>query len=90
MSAYFIERLEHLKKEFPALIREIRGKGLLLGMELKIEGEPVVKACLEKGMLINCAAGNTLRFVPALIVQRRDIDQLVDVLRGIFLKLPIM
>jgi len=49
-----------------------------------------VKACLEKGLLINCAAGSTLRFVPPLIVQRRDIDQLVDVLRGIFLKLPIM
>ena len=90
MSTYFIERLERLKTEFPALIREIRGKGLLLGMELKIEGEPVVKACLEKGLLINCAAGSTLRFVPPLIVQRRDIDQLVDVLRGIFLKLPIM
>lgn len=84
MSKYFMERLEQLKAKFPASIKEVRGKGLLLGMELKAEGAPVVTACLEKGMLINCTSGNTLRFIPPLIVQRRDIDQLVDVLDGIF------
>ena len=88
MSAYFIEKLEKLKAAFPDFIKEIRGKGLLLGMEITAEGDPVVKACLEKGMLINCTAGNTLRFMPPLIIQRRDIDQLVDVLNGIFLKMP--
>jgi predicted acetylornithine/succinylornithine family transaminase len=87
MGKHFMERLEQLKSAFPGLIKEIRGKGLLLGMELTTEGNPIVKACLEKGMLINCAAGNVLRFIPPLIVQRRDIDQLADVLHGIFLKL---
>lgn len=87
MSKYFIEKLEQLKSEFPYLITEIRGKGLLLGMELTREGDPIVKACLEKGMLINCTSGNVLRFIPPLIVQRKDIDQLVDVLQGVFLKL---
>ncbi len=87
MGKHFMERLEQLKSAFPGLIKEIRGKGLLLGMELTTEGNPIVKACLEKGMLINCAAGNVLRFIPPLIIQRRDIDQLADVLRGIFLQL---
>jgi acetylornithine/succinyldiaminopimelate/putrescine aminotransferase len=87
MGKHFMERLEQLKASFPGLIKEIRGKGLLLGMELTMEGNPIVKACLEKGMLINCAAGNVLRFIPPLIVQRKDIDQLADVLHGIFLKL---
>jgi acetylornithine/succinyldiaminopimelate/putrescine aminotransferase len=87
MGKHFMERLEQLKAAFPGLIKEIRGKGLLLGMELTMEGNPIVKACLEKGMLINCAAGNVLRFIPPLIVQRKDIDQLADVLHGIFLKL---
>jgi acetylornithine/succinyldiaminopimelate/putrescine aminotransferase len=90
MSGYFIEKLEGLKSAFPRLIREIRGKGLLLGIELTTEGDPIVKACLEKGMLINLTAGNTLRFIPPLIVQHREIDQLMDVLRGIFSKLPVM
>lgn len=87
MSAYFIEKLEQLKSKFPKLVKVVRGKGLLLGMELAGEGDPVVRACLEKGFLINCAAGNVLRFVPPLIVQRKDIDLLIDALNGIFLKL---
>jgi acetylornithine/succinyldiaminopimelate/putrescine aminotransferase len=87
MGAYLMEKLGHLKKEFPAIIAEIRGKGLLVGMELKQEGGTIVKACLEKGVLINCAAGNVLRFIPPLIVQRKDIDHLIEVLSGIFLKL---
>jgi predicted acetylornithine/succinylornithine family transaminase len=88
MSEYFIERLEQLKMKFPALIKEVRGKGLLLGMELTTEGDPIVRACLEKGFLINCTAGTVLRFIPPLLVQRKDIDLLVDALQGIFSKLP--
>jgi acetylornithine/N-succinyldiaminopimelate aminotransferase len=90
MSRHFIEKLGQLKTAFPELVKEIRGKGLLLCMELATEGEPVVKACLDKGMLINCTMGNVLRFIPPLIVQRRDVDQLVDALHGIFLKLPLI
>jgi len=87
MGKYFMERLEQLKAEFPNFITEIRGKGLLIGMELTREGDPVVKTCIEKGVLINCTAGNVLRFIPPLIVQRRHIDCLTDIIRGIFLKL---
>ena len=88
MSEYFIEKLEQLKTKFPSLTREVRGKGLLLGMELTIDGDPIVRACLEKGFLINCTSGTVLRFIPPLIVQRKDIDQLFDVLHGILSKLP--
>ncbi len=88
MGEYFMEKLEQLKEKFPDLIKEIRGKGLLLGMELTREGDGIVKACLDNGILINCASGNVLRFIPPLIVQRKDIDQLVDVLYGILLRLP--
>lgn len=87
MSVYFIERLGGLKEQFPDLIKEIRGKGLLIGMELATEGDAIVRACLEKGFLINCTAGNVLRFIPPLIVQKRDIDQLIDALQGIFSRL---
>ena len=87
MSKYFVERLTELKAKFPAVIREVRGRGLLIGMELMREGDPVVRACLEKGMLINCTSGKVLRFIPPLIVQRKDIDQIVEVLDGILSKL---
>jgi len=86
MGKYLRESLEQLKEEFPSLITEIRGMGLLLGMELTRDGDSIVRACLEKGVLINCTAGNVLRFIPPLIVRQRDIDHLVDVLEGVFEK----
>jgi predicted acetylornithine/succinylornithine family transaminase len=87
MSHYFIEKLEGLRTKFPRLIKDIRGKGLLLAMELTQQGDSIVKACLEKGVLINCTTGNVLRFIPPLIVHRKEIDQLVDILNGVFSKI---
>ena len=87
MGKYLRERLEQLREEFPNLISEIRGAGLLLGMEMTRDCDPIVRACLEKGVLINCTAGNVLRFMPPLILQQKDIDRLIDVFSGIFEKL---
>jgi len=84
MGVYFKKRLEDLKKEFPSRIAEVRGMGLLIGMELTRDGAPVVKACMEKGVLINCTAGNVLRFVPPLIVTEKEIDHLIDVFEQVF------
>jgi predicted acetylornithine/succinylornithine family transaminase len=80
MSEYMKERLINLREKFPHLIADIRGLGLLIGMELTRECDSVVKACLEMGVLVNCAAGNVLRFIPPLIVQKKDIDHLINVL----------
>lgn len=83
MGKYFRKRLEDLKKEFPSIIADVRGMGLLIGMELTRDGAPVVNACMERGILINCTAGNILRFMPPLIITEKDIDHLVDVLEQI-------
>ena len=84
MGEYFNKKLEELHKEFPSIIAEVRGVGLLVGMELTRDGAPIVQACLERGLLINCTAGNILRFMPALIITEKEIDHLVDVLGQIF------
>jgi len=84
MGKYFKKRLEEMKKEFPSIIVDVRGMGLLVGMELTRDGAPLVKACVDKGALINCTAGNILRFMPPLIVTEKDIDHLVDILEQIF------
>jgi predicted acetylornithine/succinylornithine family transaminase len=84
MGNYFIRKLEGLKAEFPSIIADVRGMGLLVGMELTRDGMPIVHSCIEKGILINCTAGNILRFMPPLIVTEREIDKLVDVLEHIF------
>lgn len=84
MGKYFKKRLEELKKEFPSIVADVRGMGLLVGMELTKDGTPLVKACMERGLLINCTAGNILRFMPALIITEKDIDHLIEMLGQVF------
>ncbi len=83
VGAYLRLRLEQLKEKF-AWIREVRGRGLLLGMELAIEGAPLVEAALSRGLLINCTAGRVLRFVPPLTVSRQEIDRAMEILQVVF------
>jgi predicted acetylornithine/succinylornithine family transaminase len=89
MSEYFFEGLNELRNMFPHLIKDVRGKGLLIGMELTIGGEDIVLGCMEKGILINCTSGNVLRFIPPLIVQKKDIDRLIIVLKELFQKIRL-
>lgn len=81
--AYFKTRLVELQKQFPNKIVEVRGKGLILGMELVKAGAPIVKGCLERGMIINCTADKVLRFVPPLIISKKEIDALMNVLKEV-------
>ena len=82
MGDYLRGRLEDLCGRYD-FAREVRGRGLILGMELTIEGAEIVKQCLQKGLLINCTMGKVLRFVPPLIVSRTEIDQAIAILDGV-------
>jgi acetylornithine aminotransferase len=79
---YFKDKLFWLKERHD-LIEDVRGMGLLLGMKLKNDGEPILKACQERGFLINCVQGNILRFIPPLIIEKADIDALIDCLDAV-------
>lgn len=83
VGSYFIERLIGLKERYP-FIRDIRGKGLIIGLELDFPGKETTIACMERGFLINCTMENVLRFLPPLIIGEREIDQLIDTLDEIF------
>lgn len=82
MGVHFKGQLENLKEKYPS-IKEIRGVGLIVGVELDRPGIPIVDACREKGFLINCAQENVLRFVPPLTVNEAEIDALVATLDAI-------
>jgi acetylornithine/N-succinyldiaminopimelate aminotransferase len=77
--AYFLNRLEDLKSKHSRII-EVRGRGLILAVELTIPGADVVQKCLERGLLINCTGGNVLRFVPPLILTKSDVDKAAGIL----------
>ena len=83
--AYLHQGLQSLQNRL-SVVTAVRGLGLLQGMELSIDGQPVVQDCLARRMLINCTMGNVLRFVPPLIVTDGEIDRLLDVLAGVLQK----
>jgi acetylornithine/N-succinyldiaminopimelate aminotransferase len=83
MGDHFLSELGKVKGKF-AFVKEVRGKGLILGMELKIEGGAIVKEMLKKKILINCTMGNVLRFLPPLIVTEEEINRVVKALEDVF------
>ncbi len=76
---YLGEKAAALQKNFP-VIKEVRGLGLIWGLELHQDGTPVVTACRERGLLINCTQGNILRLLPPLIVSKEEIDRGLEIL----------
>jgi len=83
MGDYFLSQLEEVKKKFP-FVKEVRGKGLILGMELDMEGGSIVTEMMQRGILINCTMGNVLRFLPPLIVTKEEVDRVVKALEEVF------
>lgn len=77
--AYFKKRLEELKKKYPQ-IKDVRGMGLMLGIELDFPGREIVQFCKDKGLLINCTQDTVLRFLPPLIIDRKDVDTTINIL----------
>ncbi len=79
---YLFKKLEGLKGEF-SFVKEIRGMGLMVGMELSVPGADIVKECLKQGLLINCTGETVLRFLPPLIITEADVDEMVYILKGV-------
>ncbi len=79
VGAYLMGRLREIKDKY-GFVREVRGRGLIIGMELAEPGAPVVAECLKRGLLINCAAERTLRFLPPLIITESDVDEMLTTL----------
>lgn len=80
IGAYLQSKFEKYKSKYPNLIKEVRGRGLILGMELTRPGREIANECLDYGAIINCTAGNVLRFVPPLNITKAHVDELISVL----------
>jgi acetylornithine aminotransferase len=83
MGQYFRSKLLGLKSKY-SVIRDVRGEGLLIGLDLACNGSDIVNGCMERGFLINCTQEHILRFIPPLIVEKEDIDGLVECLDILF------
>ncbi|TWT88412.1 Acetylornithine aminotransferase [Pseudobythopirellula maris] len=72
-------RLAPLVDELPIVV-EVRGLGLMIGLELTVEGSPIVSRCMEQGLLINCTQGNVIRLLPAMTLTDEEADRGCDLL----------
>ena len=81
--AYFKSRLEELAKKYE-FIKEVRGFGLMLGVELAMPGKQIVTDAIEAGLLINCTHDTVIRFLPPFIISRKEIDQAIRILDKLF------
>ncbi len=75
------QKLNDLKKQFPTLITDVRGMGLIQGIALTITPKDVVSKCFEKKLLLASAGSNVVRFVPPLIITKEEIDKAIAILQ---------
>jgi len=79
---YLFSGLNELKNKH-SIIKEVRGLGLMAGVELNIEGNTVVEKSIEKGLLINCTHERVLRLMPALNITKKEIDKAINILDNV-------
>lgn len=82
MGKYLRSQLEGLKEDHK-IIKEVRGIGLMMGMELNESGMRVADRCIEEGLLINCTQDKVLRIMPAMTVSKKQIDQAIQILERV-------
>ncbi|HTS47820.1 MAG TPA: aspartate aminotransferase family protein [Bryobacteraceae bacterium] len=78
--AYFRGKLDALRPRFP-FIKEVRGRGLMVGMDLSIPGKQIILDAMQDGLLLNCTHDTVLRFLPPYIVSEKEIDRAVRILQ---------
>ncbi|PKL33041.1 MAG: aspartate aminotransferase family protein, partial [Spirochaetae bacterium HGW-Spirochaetae-10] len=86
MSEYFFQRLKMMQEKIPA-IQEVRGIGLMIGIELDRPSRPVAARCLEKGLIVNATADTVIRLLPPLNLDLDTAARGLDLLEEAFLEL---
>jgi acetylornithine/succinyldiaminopimelate/putrescine aminotransferase len=81
----FTQRLRQLQQEC-ALVRDVRVRGVMIGLELSIEGAATVKACTERGLLINCTHGTVIRLLPAMNLTEEQAHEGCDIIADVLKK----
>jgi acetylornithine/succinyldiaminopimelate/putrescine aminotransferase len=84
---YFRGRLEELARKYDFL-REVRGQGLMIGLDMSVPGKQMVLDAQAQGLLINCTHDTVLRFLPPYIVTEKEVDAAIKILNGIFAAQP--
>ena len=85
LSKYFYFELNRLKKEFPKIIKEVRGVGLLIGLQLHNDQTKFIQKLMDNKLLTIRAAENVIRILPPLNVKKQEIDLAIKIIRKVCL-----
>jgi acetylornithine/N-succinyldiaminopimelate aminotransferase len=83
ISEYFVSNLNKIKDEYPNIIKEIRGRGLLIGIQLKIDQTKFIKMLMDNNLLTIRAAENVVRILPPLNVKKNEINQSLKIIKKV-------
>jgi acetylornithine aminotransferase len=80
LGAYALERLKKTVDRFPGRIKELRGLGLMVAVELESDGQDIWRALMDKGYILNLTKNRTLRLLPPLIIEQDDVESFASAL----------
>lgn len=83
MSTYILDKARELARQF-GFIEQVRGRGMMNGIELSLPGAPIVAAALERGLRVNCTQDTVLRLLPAMTITTEQVDEAFEILAGAF------
>ncbi len=86
LGKYFMQKVTELGQRLPNTIKEVRGSGLMLGIDLNMDGKPIWDALLEQGFILNLTQDTVLRLLPALTIEQEHLDAFLQALEQILLK----
>lgn len=87
IGAYFEAQLQTLAAKHP-VVREVRGAGVMRGLDLTVDAGPVVEGALARGLLVNRTAETVVRLLPPYVITREDVDAAVAILDAVLAGLP--
>ena len=82
LSPFVFERLRALASRVP-IVREVRGRGFMIGIELSVDGRPIVDACRQRRLLLNCTQETVLRLLPAMTITKAQLDRALSILEEV-------
>ena len=85
LSSYLVKRLETLQRRAP-IIAEVRGRGFMIGIELSVDGRPIVDRCREQRLLLNCTQEKVLRLLPAMTITKAQLERALSIFEGVLVK----
>lgn len=81
ISDYILVKGRELQKQF-GFVEAVRGRGLMIAIELSLPGAPIVEACLDRGLRINCTQQTVLRLLPAMTITTAEVDEAFEIIRA--------